>query len=218
MEEQYYLAYPLVIALCSRATLRKVLIGAIIGAPVLRCLGYLVLPESAFLSFYVLTPFRMDALAMGGLIALMLREGGLPFSKRQLQAVALICFSAVAAIFVFVSTDPTGKLMRTVGYSIIDLGCAALLALVITSAGSRAVAILRRQPLVYIGQIAYGLYLLHAPTSFVVRAMLSRRFHIEPHSSWNFLLSLAAAFVVASLSWFLFEKPVLRLKDRFTRS
>jgi peptidoglycan/LPS O-acetylase OafA/YrhL len=71
---------------------------------------------------------------------------------------------------------------------------------------------LRLRPLVYTGQIAYGLYLLHEPASWTARKLLG---NVEMHSALSVPITLAASFVAAALSWRFLESPFLALKARF---
>jgi peptidoglycan/LPS O-acetylase OafA/YrhL len=80
----------------------------------------------------------------------------------------------------------------------------------------------------YMGRISYGLYLFHnfvfnvyhtQPTHFTVRAW-RRITDVLPvlHSSYFFQFSfyLALTVVIATISWFLIEKPINSLKDRYS--
>ena len=73
IEEQFYLTYPLLVALTRRDTLKKVLLAMIVIAPIFRTILTLQWPDN-LLAPYVLMPARMDALAMGGIVALAMRE------------------------------------------------------------------------------------------------------------------------------------------------
>jgi peptidoglycan/LPS O-acetylase OafA/YrhL len=64
--------------------------------------------------------------------------------------------------------------------------------------------------LAYTGTISYGLYLLHKFPFDVEQS-----FHLGAHPVLMLMAGLAASYVIATLSWFLFEKPILRLKSFF---
>jgi peptidoglycan/LPS O-acetylase OafA/YrhL len=108
--------------------------------------------------------------------------------------------------------------MRSVGYTLIDIGCVVLLAIVVSSPASKLAAVLRWRPLVYTGQIAYGLYLLHGPASWVGRGLIAHftSANIKGHSTISVPITFIAAFIAASISWRFFELPILRLKQRFS--
>ena len=108
--------------------------------------------------------------------------------------------------------------MNSIAGSLIDIPCAALLAFVVLGPSSTLVRVLRWRTLVYTGQIAYGLYLLHGPASWLARTLfrLITGIEIPGHSAAAIPLTFLASFVAAGLSWRYFESPILGLKDRFT--
>lgn len=208
VEEQFYLIYPFLIAGTSRVTLGRVLVGCIVLAPSLRIAEFVLRPTE-HVAAYVLTPFRMDALALGGLVALLAAEGRLARFATFARTTLVVTTLATLAIFFGVSTADDNAAMRTIGYSFLDAGAAALLAIVLLSPQSRLCAFLRFAPLVYVGQISFGLYLLHGPAAYVMRSGLARVVSIRAGDSSNLPLSLVAAFAAAWLSWTLFESKLL---------
>ena len=71
VEEQFYFVWPLVVFLLGRGELIKVCVACIIGALSLR-IGLVWAGYSH--AAYVLAPARMDALALGALVALLARH------------------------------------------------------------------------------------------------------------------------------------------------
>lgn len=203
VEEQFYLLFPIAIALLSRENLRRFLIGCAVAAPVLRSLLVVFAPHNV-IAGYVLMPCRMDALAMGGIVALRDR----PFPRVAFPIGA----AALAGILYLRGVTAYDPVMRSIGYSAVDLTCACLLASVLHSRGSRLTGLLRLRPLVYTGQIAYGLYLLHEPASWTARRLLG---NIEAHAPLSVPITFGASFLVAGLSWRFFESPFLAWKESF---
>ncbi|MGC4030277.1 MAG: acyltransferase [Tepidisphaeraceae bacterium] len=72
VEEHFYLAWPFVVYFCSRAKLKQVCLTLILAAPILRAMLFLGGFDSVVP--YVLTPTRMDSMALGGLMAALLAE------------------------------------------------------------------------------------------------------------------------------------------------
>jgi peptidoglycan/LPS O-acetylase OafA/YrhL len=211
VEEQFYLLFPIAVALLSRKNLLRFLIGCAIAAPILR------FSIHSSVAGYVLMPCRMDALAMGGILAILVRRGPTDRPRASHARLGFIIAGAVlAAIFcAALWHQPSGTaydpLMRSIGYSAVDFTCASLLCWILLSPSSSFTRLLRLRPLVYTGQIAYGLYLLHEPASWLARRILG---NIETHSALSVPISFAAAFLAASVSWRFFESPFLKLKDR----
>lgn len=69
---------------------------------------------------------------------------------------------------------------------------------------------LRMRPLVFIGLISYGIYLMHMLCANVVREIVGRNFGIE-----TFLTTSLLVVGVALFSFRYFETPLLRIKRRF---
>jgi peptidoglycan/LPS O-acetylase OafA/YrhL len=69
-------------------------------------------------------------------------------------------------------------------------------------------AVLEYRPLRWIGMVSYGLYLWHWP---LIRA--AEDVPVGPLS--RTILAFGATFVISAISFYWYEKPFLRLKDRF---
>jgi peptidoglycan/LPS O-acetylase OafA/YrhL len=71
-------------------------------------------------------------------------------------------------------------------------------------------------PLVYVGSISYGIYLLHMLSSNAANKILVK-VGLEPTWAASFFAALITSVVVAGLSYRYFESPFLVLKKRFER-
>jgi peptidoglycan/LPS O-acetylase OafA/YrhL len=72
-------------------------------------------------------------------------------------------------------------------------------------------------PSVYLGRISYGIYVYHLFVPDVLKPFL-RRVHIKEGGVAFVLACFVVTIGVASLSWFLLERPFNALKDRYARS
>jgi peptidoglycan/LPS O-acetylase OafA/YrhL len=215
VEEQFYLLFPIAVALLSLRNLRRFLIGCALAAPLVRSALVLFAPHN-LVAGYVLMPCRMDGLAMGGILAILLRPGADRPQASHARLALLLSGSAAAAIFCLALANHRGATaydpwMRSVGYSVVDLACASLLCWILLSPSAGLTRVLRLRPLVYTGQIAYGLYLLHEPASWMARRILGG---VETHSALSVPITFAASFIAAGLSWRFFESPFLAWKAR----
>jgi peptidoglycan/LPS O-acetylase OafA/YrhL len=96
--------------------------------------------------------------------------------------------------------------------SLIDAG---LIGLVVLHAGAWWLAPLRLPPLPYLGRISYGLYLYHPVVYWAFdgfRRLSAPALMNQPWSERAMKLLLTVA--VASASWYLVERPVLRWAGR----
>jgi peptidoglycan/LPS O-acetylase OafA/YrhL len=70
--------------------------------------------------------------------------------------------------------------------------------------------------LLYIGKISYGLYLIHMPIPYFIRAISTKilpNYHL--HEYLVILISLIFSFIAASISHKYFESYFIKLKDKF---
>lgn len=220
VEEQFYLVWPLVVWLVSTRKLAWVCVAAVIIAPAFRCV--LVANGMASDAAYEWTPARMDALACGALLALLLRSpAGHRFVARWWRHVFGVGLAALVAIAI-VNGGLAFNLtvMKTIGYSLLACTAAAAIAGAILSRdgafGRRCVesAFLRAW-----GKYSYAIYVIHYPLFALSSQKLIEAGQSWLQTRWGYALfvvgGLACSFGLAWLSWHLFEKHFLSLKQRF---
>jgi peptidoglycan/LPS O-acetylase OafA/YrhL len=215
VEEQFYLTFPFIVSSLSRGRLRTVLAGSVIAALALRIVLTLVMPENK-VSTYVLMPCRMDALAMGGLIAIAQRETPGWFQSRWIPWITGVSAALFVTVCVCFTVAPWSAAMRTLGFTAAGLAFAGLLVMLISYRHPVLSRFFRIRLLCWIGTISYGLYLLHIPASIIASRVVGSRLGLAPHGSAEFFLSIAAAILAAWISWTVFESPILKLKNRIT--
>lgn len=210
-EEQFYLVWP----------------------PLLACLGWRVLP--ALLAFLVLNQLVNFGLLDGWLAAHGLRYESLALLQSTFTPILL----GVGAGFALHHDATRERLARALSPGRLWLLVLVLLALLnvpaddirgslrlamhvvitllliglVLQPGHALVRWLQSRPLVYVGTISYGVYLLHKPGLDVARRLLARAGIEAPEAL--FVLGLAVTLAVAGLSFRWFERPLLKLKDRF---
>ena len=222
VEEQFYLAWPLLVWMLPRRRLALVCLGLVAGAFALR----FGIHRTTFnaTAAYVLTPARMDALALGALVAVAAREPSWwPRVRRGAPWVLGMAAAAVAAVWVhqggLFGGDPV---VQVWAFGPLAAGFAALIVLAVDPApSSRFSRTLSRPWLRGAGKYSYGLYVLHYPiflaleaagfTSIALASALGSR--IAGMAAFAAVAG-AATFAAALLSWNLLEKRFLRWKDR----
>jgi peptidoglycan/LPS O-acetylase OafA/YrhL len=155
----------------------------------------------------------MDGIALGALLAVVGRFWGPVTQYWKLYALAgvFLVGGDLALRFLHVTSGH-----RVFGYSFPSFAAVAFLVWTLLHLGQRQTAFLRFPGLTYIGKISYGVYLFHEPLGYVTQPLL--RFagvDLDAGSLTLLFARIAFSIAVASLSWFVFEKPILRLKGRF---
>lgn len=224
VEEQFYLVWPLVVFwIRDRRRLILACAAVVLVCPLLRILGAHTLP--AFMvrgeALYRATPFRVDALLLGGLIALVYRGPYASAMRITARVVLTILTSALAIVLaVYPSTrhDPIGYVYPawrfTWGLVLIDLFSACLIVLALEY-GSFVFRIFSVRPMRWLGRITYGTYVFHDVLHDLIGGKLEGHFAHHRLSVAAVLLALTIALAWASFRWF--ETPFIQQKERWTR-
>ena len=222
VEEQFYLVWPWIVFLLSRRALMSVCLGLVASSLVVRVASHATgFPLAAF----VLTPARMDALALGGLVALVAREpGGFLRLKRWAPLTALASAACLATIFLwrqgFKNTDP---LVTTVGLTFLATLFASVLAIAVASPPQAAVAqVFSLRFLRSLGRYSYAMYIFHVPIIVWLYPLVSvisvptlAGSHL-PRQLVFLAVTGSVSLLAAMVSWYLYESHFLKLKTLFS--
>ena len=214
VEEQFYLSFPFIVKL-GRKRLAWILAGCVIGAPVLRIALAVFLPRN-LMGAYTLMPCRIDALAMGGLVALAAREWPARLKGPWIGWLTAISTITVVLFCILWNDTPWSLAMRTVGFTALDFAFTGILIMLIGWRQPLLLRLCRMRILVWVGTISYGLYLLHLPAMAISHGWLAPLLGIGPSGSTAFFVMFGLALAMAWISWTFFESPILRLRERFT--
>lgn len=197
VEEQFYLIWPVVVMACSVRALRRVCVAGIVLAFAFRVLLHV---HNTGLAIYVLMPTRMDALLVGGWLAIT------PVSRRTAAAVGVAAGVLTAALLA--GHEAHSRIVETVGYTAIALSAGALISL--ATQDERLIRALSWRPLRTAGKYSYGAYLWQVVVLMEVGSRTSL------HAGWPaFVAGAIGSYLVAWVSWRLIEAPALRLKRFF---
>jgi peptidoglycan/LPS O-acetylase OafA/YrhL len=225
IEEQFYLAWPLVVWGATRGRLMKLCFAVVVGVLALRFVLRLAGVDP--ISIFVATPTRIDALLMGACGALLVR--GSIERPRLLWLASRAVFIggalAIASIIVQRDTEPYGLVMETLGLSGIAAACTGLVLIVrVADPESLPRRIFRHRLLVFFGVYSYALYMLHQFSEGVVLQFFPPLAQLPPFYGvmlhWVLLrsgLATLLAVALALVSWHILEKRFLALKPEYDK-
>ena len=195
VEEQVYLGWPVLVLLVPFVRWPVVAIGLIVSAATLRAVVW------AYAWPFDQLPFTyLDGFAAGSLVTWSVRDGQASACGRWLVLVGAGLVAATA----WAGSSPTDAALET--------GTILLLAALVGWAWTHPDApILSWRPLVWVGTISYGVYVWH-----LVAPVLLERLGV-PLPAFGFARCawmLTCGIGVAALTWYGFERPLNRLKDR----
>ena len=217
IEEQYYIAFPLLVLLVPRRALPSALLGIALCSIGWRAGVYT--DKSSTFTAYVSTLARLDALAFGGLIAWAWRDDSsrawLASRRRTLLITTLLCAALTPALALLVARD-FGWHMFAWGHTYLSLFYSAVLVCVLLAAGTRFGSVLRARWLRFLGAISYSLYLFHPFMLSGAFLLAGRTEHVRRWSDAAIVLgALLVTFACCTLSVAGLERPAVRFGRRF---
>jgi peptidoglycan/LPS O-acetylase OafA/YrhL len=218
VEEHFYLFWPLVVWLCSRRTLVRVSLGIAIASVMSRMV---LATHVSTISLYVLTPFRLDALCLGGFLAAIARgTNGLVALRRALWPMAAAAALLLVGSYAFNRfTDAMdASLHEARNGTFVVLLAALMLAPLGAPSRSFFARLFDARIMRLFGKYSYGIYVfhhfityyfVHRRTEFVVASWVgSHSIAVAAQAILGSLASLGVAFV----SYQGFEKRFIALK------
>ena len=222
VEEQFYLIWPLFIFFVNRKCLKKFLLAVLLAGPLLRLLiaiisrsgGIPFLSQQADLVIYALPFSHFDAFAMGGYFALYQAS-----DRTSIQTLLLLyIFIPLGYLAQYLSTGGVNLLsfgyvpfmqnQYILGYSFVNFVFAKI---IIQGRDGKFFPVLFDNPIFnYLGKISYGLYVFHYPIIWLVRYMYPLQANLRTG-----LPALALTIIIGAISYELFEKRFIEMKDSF---
>lgn len=204
VEEQFYLLWPAIIYFSSRKRLFTLTIAFIAVDAACRFYVSMWPPAFATPQFRDLATFtRADTLLVGALLAQHERHHG--FGREVNWALPALLAAGVSLVGIRLMERLA--LLPLVTYNlkwpVIAVGVGAGLVLTLV----RRPRLLQWRWLSWIGQISYGVYVIHA----VFGAWLHSRFTLA-QAPLIFVIQIGVTLPLAAASWYCFESPILRLK------
>lgn len=219
VEEQFYLFWTFIIVFAPKKFLKHLIILFILISLALKY--YMFYKTSRWLGANTLVITNMHSLGLGGLLAyyeVFRREKFYTIGLGKMKAAMWLVLAVI--LFLFATFVPYDKLEFLKPYNdplmTIVYGLAVFVA-----ARNGFVGLgkyfLENKVVVYFGRISYGLYMYHLFMSPFYFNFVNHFLH------WNitndkiyFVIFFVLDVLLATLSWFIIEKPILGLKKHFT--
>jgi peptidoglycan/LPS O-acetylase OafA/YrhL len=209
VEEQFYMVWPFVILFTPKKRMLAVIIASVLLS--LATKTYWFFTHAPFWYAYMHPLGALDTLALGALLAYLYT-----FHQDWLRRVL---YDIRFTVLIIVQMVICMKLINVQQFSFIhhigirtSFGIFSMWLIGRAAFGFSGVPgfILSSPPLRYVGKISYAIYLFHI---FIPGMLLGLAY---PHNEdLRFLMYSAVTIGAASLSWYLFESPILKLKSRF---
>ena len=203
VEEQFYLLWPACLFFFSPRTCLRIAGLAILLAPLSRLLTYAFVPSMRdHINFMLHT--RLDAIMVGAFLSLSQHQN--VFKRLRATLAKPVWLLPVALYFLFEQTLEAhyrGAFSLTAGFSLDALACGIVILYATTTPNSWLGKLLNLRWLRHLGVISYSLYLWQQ--LFTVG------------NAVRFPLNLIAILVCAEASYWLIERPFLKLRNRVVR-
>ncbi|MDA0587486.1 MAG: acyltransferase [Planctomycetota bacterium] len=221
VEEQFYLVWPFVICLLRP---RHIPLFCVLVAFIAFAARVVATWEGVNVwLIHGVTIFRLDALALGSLVASLRIERQV---ERLRWAPALMAASLGGLILIGIVENGyhiEGTWGTTAGFTLMAILSATIIAMIVEKHPLMRMAcnFLEWRPLRHFGNRSYAIYVIHLPVLIATKSIYQRRFADYDDSGTLDILCLLMSFVVclvlSEISWHVVEKPFLRLKRRFPR-
>ena len=214
VEEQFYIFWPLLILLIPKKYILPSISGVIVFSIIFRAVMFYFSDksENSFDFISILTPSCMDSFGFGAILAFYRNKN--PEFKFSSMKAKLFLSANILLIIVMLQLQENLLNASNFRFSVSVAAVFLISKLSIGFTGFMKL-IFENKVLMYLGKISYGMYLFH-----MLIPMLYNYLKL-PKSSYllvQFFCYTALLITVASLSWFLLEKPINNLKKYFSYS
>jgi peptidoglycan/LPS O-acetylase OafA/YrhL len=217
VEEQFYFLWPFAVRFLKRGHLITLLVVVLIAEPVIR--GIATPMVSTFWPIFFLTPFQLDGLAGGSLLALLLED---EYAAALLKTWSSWLLVTSTSLFVVLSMVPSfhreanSILFNSIGYSLINLSSCGFVAYVFFFEEALPSRLLGSRLAGFLGSISYGLYLFH-PMALNLVGRMGMTIHFY-HNRILAPFTLLAVILFSWLSFRFYEQPITSWGRRRART
>jgi peptidoglycan/LPS O-acetylase OafA/YrhL len=210
IEEQFYLAWPLIVvgllAWRRRATPKAVLITALALAGLSSVLMIVLYDELNVARVYYGTDTRAASILWGAALAAGLAVWGPPRGRGSRIVLEILGIGgAIGLLVAWTRLDGQSSLLFRGGFLLCGLAATAVIAAVVHPTPGPLARVLAVRPLRFLGLISYGVYLWHWPVDvFLDRSRMG-------FDGWALVgVQTAVTLTIAVVSYFVIEQPIRR--------
>ncbi len=205
IEEHFYLIWPFIILFNKT----KGIVATIALFIIISAITRILLVQNGF-ETYFFTFARLDEISLGCLLALLESKGFLLKWKIKPITILLITMAGIAGILWFQFSSLANPVIQVIKYQLISATYfLSVVWVLIAPSHFWITKILSSRFLVFTGSISYGIYVYQA-----IAIEMTRAFEIQNNALF-FLGVTITCYTIATVSYFLFEKPILNLKSKF---
>ena len=221
VEEQFYLVWPFVIFLIRKTkALLAFMIVFLILVVTIRGIAYSYHVQNLnYPALYTFT--RVDGICIGAIVAI-LKKINAQYLKKNTGLIVIV-LACLNFLFYFLN-EPYGVLpyLALCGYTTFAILIGFLVNEIVSDTGNKlSKRVLEIRPLLFLGEISYGLYVFHWPVYALLAEPLFTTLKQSLKVSDILCLTLAAVFttglsiILSIISYYTFERRFLKLKIRF---
>ena len=222
IEQQFYLVWPIVILRTSRVTALRICVALVLVSITYRTFGSF---EGIGQGTIWPTPARLDGIAAGSAIALLMRgPRGLETVRRRLPLLLALSAGYIALHTTFDYMNVESRPLLPLYFTATATLFACLLVAAMHAGEGRAASMLRSRFLGFFGKYGYGLYVFHVPLIGLAALAGFTPGNLSGQGSelGATVLYLAVmtgiSSIAALISWHMWEKQFLKLKPYVVKS
>ena len=219
VEEQFYAVWPWIAFRTRPRTVLKICFAVLVFSPLVRLAFYKIGGSDQF--FYVNTLFRLDGIAMGGLLADWVRDPVFNVDRMKHFANLAVIFAGAGAVITLAAADQS-VVLKSLSYSFTALMFGGVVALALRFQGEDIpyTRFFRQSWLMYLGKVSFALYLFNFPIYLMMHgnhamSLLTQMGLSGLRGQFTLLVVENAVLMLAVwISWNMLESPLLKLKSR----
>lgn len=212
VEEQFYLIWPFIIFFTKRKYFLPIILSLIVLS---LCSKYYFLNYTPYqLGANAFLTSCFDSLGMGALLAYLQLYHTIIFEKLINKKILLMLIIGYVLLFIFPGILSSLKpLLENFATSLIYFYMVGIAAQNKFSGITKYA--LENKIAVYLGKISYGIYIIHNFMGDLFYNFFAQKLPPTDHHSIRVIYWICLTIIFASISWFLIEKPILKLKRFF---